>query len=624
MHKLGFSKYVLYLSVIVSLIASFSVLTPVAAQPNQALTENWRSTDFNFNGKMLAIDSNDNSYVLGDNPATNILNIRKYNATGTLLWQTTYDDPTYNLSGVWIAVDGAGNAVVLANIVRSTDGQPSGWMTLKFDTNGSLLWANPVSRAFSSAARLIVDMSGNIYIAGTGVLTKYSPSGSTLWQDDSGAAGQPFSMAISIDGNRIALGGKSGLTGLDFRAVMYDASGNRLWTNTTATPYPANDVAFRPNFDYETYFASGTYSALDPNPNQMAIVKFDAAGNQIWVKSYNVGDSTYRLAVAADGIVATGVDSSGYLDWMTIKTDYNGNLLWSQRYDGTKTNDETPNMLVVTNAGAVYVTGKGGPTPSSGTLSNLKGVVVKYSSNGTPQWAVWDDRAGGKAIRVNDIDFGQNSTFTTLGWGYLTTTHYTPTGLTDLVPAAPTNLTGTASTSDVTLSFSDNASNEFWVEVERCTAAGCVNFSKIGQTVGENATGFRDSTVSGGTTYTYRVRAMGFMGASAYSNTVTFTTGGTSTPPLAPGNLTAQPISKSQINLSWINNSTGQTGVKIERCQGSSCTNFVQIAAVAGTATTYADSGLAANTAYRYRVRAYNSAGNSPYSNTAGAKTPKR
>lgn len=601
------------------------ILSPVQvfAQPSVALTENWRNTDFGFNATMVEIDANDNAYVLGDSPATFVLNTKKFGPNGNLLWQNTYDDPTYNLSGVWIAVDGGGNAIVLANIIRSTDGQPAGWLTLKYDTNGNLLWINPFPRAFSNGVRVIADMSGNIYVAGTGVLTKYSPSGAILWQDSSGNAGQPYSMALSMDGNRIALAGKSGLTGLDFRAVMYNASGTLLWAYNSTAFYPANDVAFRSNFDYETYFASGTYSALDPNPYQMAIVKFDAAGNQVWAKSYSVGDSTYRLAVASDGIVATGVDSNGYLDWMTIKTDYNGNLLWSQRFDGAKTNDEIPNMLVV-NTGGVYVTGKGGPNPSSGTISNLKGVVAKYSPNGAPQWAFWDDLAGGKAIRVYNIDFGQITRLTTLGWSYLTTAQYTPTGLTDQTPADPTALTGSATAGNVTLKFSDNAANEFWAEVERCAGLGCTNFVKIGQTLGENSTSYRDASVSAGTTYTYRVRAVGFMGASGYTNPVTFTIAATVTPPPAPGNLSALAASKSQINLAWLNNSTNQTGVRIERCRGATCTNFALVATVAGTATTYSDINLVNSTEYRYRVRAYNSAGNSPYSNIASAKTLRR
>jgi hypothetical protein len=62
----------------------------------------------------------------------------------------------------------------------------------------------------------------------------------------------------------------------------------------------------------------------------------------------------------------------------------------------------------------------------------------------------------------------------------------------------------------------------------------------------------------------------------------------------------------------------------IERCKGSSCTNFAQTATVGPNVTTYANTGLSANIAYRYRVRAYNAGGNSAYSNIASATTPKR
>jgi chitodextrinase len=62
------------------------------------------------------------------------------------------------------------------------------------------------------------------------------------------------------------------------------------------------------------------------------------------------------------------------------------------------------------------------------------------------------------------------------------------------------------------------------------------------------------------------------------------------------------------------------TGYLLERCQGSGCTNFVQIATPAGAS--YSDSGLSASTSYSYRVRARDAAGNqSDYSSVATAMT---
>jgi hypothetical protein len=58
----------------------------------------------------------------------------------------------------------------------------------------------------------------------------------------------------------------------------------------------------------------------------------------------------------------------------------------------------------------------------------------------------------------------------------------------------------------------------------------------------------------------------------------------------------------------------------VERCQGSTCTTFTQIATPTGTS--YNDTGRTANTTYRYRVRATDAAGNpSNYSSIASATT---
>ncbi|TMB17769.1 MAG: DUF1929 domain-containing protein [Deltaproteobacteria bacterium] len=91
-------------------------------------------------------------------------------------------------------------------------------------------------------------------------------------------------------------------------------------------------------------------------------------------------------------------------------------------------------------------------------------------------------------------------------------------------------------------------------------------------------------------------------------------------PPSAPTNLAATAASSAQINLSWTNTSTTQTGVKIERSTDNA--TFAQIAVAGGTAASYSDVGLGPSTTYFYRVRATNGSGDSAYSNTASATTP--
>ena len=89
----------------------------------------------------------------------------------------------------------------------------------------------------------------------------------------------------------------------------------------------------------------------------------------------------------------------------------------------------------------------------------------------------------------------------------------------------------------------------------------------------------------------------------------------TYTPLAAPSGLTAVSATPSII-LNWTDNSSNENGFKIERSTDG--INFVQIATVSANTTSYNNSPLTEGT-YYYRVRAYNSGGNSSYSNTTSA-----
>ncbi|MDI6787396.1 MAG: fibronectin type III domain-containing protein, partial [Planctomycetota bacterium] len=90
--------------------------------------------------------------------------------------------------------------------------------------------------------------------------------------------------------------------------------------------------------------------------------------------------------------------------------------------------------------------------------------------------------------------------------------------------------------------------------------------------------------------------------------------------PTAPSSLTATVISATQINLFWSDNSDNETGFKIERKVGSGGT-YTQIAEVGAGVTSYPNTALSPTTTYYYQVRAYNTGGNSSYSNEAGTLT---
>jgi hypothetical protein len=140
------------------------------------------------------------------------------------------------------------------------------------------------------------------------------------------------------------------------------------------------------------------------------------------------------------------------------------------------------------------------------------------------------------------------------------------------------------------------------------------NNSTVASVSGSNLS-YIDKTVSGATTYTYQLIAYDAAGnSSALSTGVSVTTPSALSAPTAPSGLTAAAASSSQINLSWTASSGSPTSYDIYR-------NNTKVATISATTTSFGDTGLTANTAYSYYLKATNSVGSSPASNTATATT---
>jgi hypothetical protein len=172
------------------------------------------------------------------------------------------------------------------------------------------------------------------------------------------------------------------------------------------------------------------------------------------------------------------------------------------------------------------------------------------------------------------------------------------------------------SPTQINLSWTDNSTTEDGFRIERAPG-GTTIFVEIG-TVASGVTSYQNIGLAGSTSYSYRIRAYNSAGNSDYSAVATATT--QLAPPTAPSGLAASSASSSQVNLSWTDNSNNEDGFKIERSTTGN-TNFIEVASVPAGATSYQNTGLAASTSYTYRVRAFNAAGMSSYSNSAAGFT---
>ncbi len=116
--------------------------------------------------------------------------------------------------------------------------------------------------------------------------------------------------------------------------------------------------------------------------------------------------------------------------------------------------------------------------------------------------------------------------------------------------------------------------------------------------------GYKDSSVTNGTTYYYVVSALNTAGESANSAQVSATPEAPRVPPPAPTNLKAT-AGDAQVSLTW-SASSGATSYYVKRSTTSGGP-YTQIAAP--TSTSYTDTSLTNGTTYYYVVSAINSVG---------------
>ncbi len=185
-------------------------------------------------------------------------------------------------------------------------------------------------------------------------------------------------------------------------------------------------------------------------------------------------------------------------------------------------------------------------------------------------------------------------------------------------PAAPASVQAVViSGGRIDLNWNDLSGDEWGFAIERAAAGQA--FALV-DTVGANTAAYSDRTARPGNTYYYQVKAYNPSGSSAYSSA----NGGSpvSTPvvtlPAAPTTLKATAPAGGGINLIWADKSNNEEVFQVERQTGSAA--WQVLANLSANTTAYKDASTVKLTTYSYRLRAYNAAGFSAYSNQVSAK----
>ena len=188
-----------------------------------------------------------------------------------------------------------------------------------------------------------------------------------------------------------------------------------------------------------------------------------------------------------------------------------------------------------------------------------------------------------------------------------------------VVPAAPVVKLGNSASSGKPMLTWNAVEGATSYRIYRSTSRGS-GYSLLGTVT---ATSYTNTGAKAGTTYYYRVKACNDAGLSPYSNIVSGQVKSVTPKPAAPVVKIGHSASSGKPMLTW-NAVSGATSYKVYRATSQKGT-YSLLGTV--TATSYTNTGAKAGVTYYYKVKAVNSAGESPYSNIVSGQsksvTPK-
>jgi hypothetical protein len=213
--------------------------------------------------------------------------------------------------------------------------------TLWTKTYGSALAEQGMSVQVTSDEGYII--AGCTFIAGGGghnfYLIKTDSLGDTLWTNTYGGPGYDCAQSVrqTTDGGYVLAGYSYSFGGVrpDVYLVKTDPSGVGLWDRVYGGEQDDAGADILQTFD-GGYIVAGYTSSFGEGLEDLWLLKTDSLGDTTWTQTYGTifGDGGSAVVQTADsGFVVTGANGSGATSslWV-LKTDRNGVLQWSKIY----------------------------------------------------------------------------------------------------------------------------------------------------------------------------------------------------------------------------------------------------------------------------------------------------
>lgn len=372
-------------------IISLSVLAGVSLVNSQVTFENYYGNTLDDYGRYVA-QTGDSGYIVtgGANGKCYGVRISQY---GSTYWTQVYDigPGCYqtSLSGAYTSDNGCVIVGTVDFFSRAND-----VLLVKASYSGYMQWVRTIGDLYNTEWGYSVDqtfdggyiMTGYTTAGGYDVyLIRTDYNGISIWEKYFGGDNQDFGYSViqSADSCYVVAGRTSsfGAGYDDVYLIKTDQSGDTLWTRTYGGYYSesGNSIA---QTDDGGYIIAGRTQSYGAGGIDVYAIRTDENGDAMWIKVYGGISADYASSVTQTtdgGFIIAGTTTSygaGASDVYLIKTDENGDTVWTRTYGGTS--DDYGNSVAQTADGGYIIAGT---TESFGT-GGSDVYVIKTDHNG--------------------------------------------------------------------------------------------------------------------------------------------------------------------------------------------------------------------------------------------------
>ena len=275
----------------------------------------------------------------------------KTDGNGDTLWTKTYGTVGYEV-GYSGQQTSDGGYIITGMTSPSSYGNSNVYL-IKTDSKGDALWTKSIGGSFDDYGSSVQQTTdGGFIITGAKepfantadedvYLIKTDSNGDTLWTKTYG--GERFDWGLSVqqttDGGFIITGGTTENVHRDVYIIKTDSNGDTLWTKTYGGFFDDYGNSVQQTTDGGFIITGETASAYSDGYEDVYLIKTDSNGDTLWTKTY--GGVYFDIGCSVQQTTDGGYFITGYTksfgngqNVYLIKTEGNGDILWTKTYGG--------------------------------------------------------------------------------------------------------------------------------------------------------------------------------------------------------------------------------------------------------------------------------------------------